>query len=182
MLPEFARKQGYTIIGEYKDEGISGATIEKRPDFKRLLLDIDKGLFNILIAYDVDRLTRSNNDLNDIFTIMNSCKKNGVIIQTHTGGQIDLNSFDGTIVAFIKLLTAGQQKKTFLERCKFGKYRKLSEGKWPFSHSPFGYKWDGKMFRKVPEEIEVFNKIKDMVLNEHLYVEQIAEGLNKEKL
>src|ERR1700675_2288565 len=45
----------------YDDGGLSGATME-RPALKRLMIDLNQGLIDVVVVYKVDRLTRSLGD------------------------------------------------------------------------------------------------------------------------
>jgi site-specific DNA recombinase len=56
----------------YRDEGKSGKSIEGRPEFKRLLSEIDK--YNIVIVSDLSRGFRSLKDCIDVIAILK--KKN----------------------------------------------------------------------------------------------------------
>jgi DNA invertase Pin-like site-specific DNA recombinase len=48
----------------YKDEGISGAkSREQRPGFDRVLTDASHGKYDVLMAWAIDRLSRSTMDL-----------------------------------------------------------------------------------------------------------------------
>ena len=59
-----ARAAGWTVIGVYADEGISGARGRAhRPAFDRLLRDAAQGKVDIVAAWSVDRLGRSLTDL-----------------------------------------------------------------------------------------------------------------------
>lgn len=51
---EFALKNGFTIINEYCDRAISGKT-DNRPSFQRLIKDSEKGQFEAVIMYTLDR-------------------------------------------------------------------------------------------------------------------------------
>lgn len=61
IIRQQAKNNGETIYKIYKDEGISGASIEKRDGLKTLLADIEKGGTGIsrLYVWDLSRLTRS---------------------------------------------------------------------------------------------------------------------------
>lgn len=68
----YAASQGWEIIEEkYDDNGFSGGNIQ-RPGLKKLLRDIEKGKIDCVIAYKVDRLSRS---LLDFERIMNKFDK-----------------------------------------------------------------------------------------------------------
>lgn len=59
MLRRYAKEQGFTVYDEYTDDGISGTTFE-RPDFKRMIRDIEDGKINIVLCKDLSRLGRNN--------------------------------------------------------------------------------------------------------------------------
>lgn len=63
-----------TIIGEYCDRAISGKT-DNRPNFQRLIKDSEKGQFEAVIMYTLDRFARNRYD-SAIYKA--KLKKNGV--------------------------------------------------------------------------------------------------------
>ena len=58
---EFARQNGYNVIGEYIDKAMSGRS-DKRPDFLRMIRDSERGLFEAVITWKMDRFTRNRYD------------------------------------------------------------------------------------------------------------------------
>lgn len=63
-LLSVARARGYEVVGTYIDHGISGAKgRDRRPEFDRLHKDAVRGKFDIVMAWAVDRLGRSLQDL-----------------------------------------------------------------------------------------------------------------------
>ena len=63
-LREVASRMGCEIIRVYKDHGISGAkSRNERPEFDRLLRDAAQRKFDVVMAWSVDRLGRSLQDL-----------------------------------------------------------------------------------------------------------------------
>lgn len=57
IVRDFCLKKGIQIYDYYVDDGYSGGNFD-RPSFKRLLLDIKKGLINCVITKDISRLGR----------------------------------------------------------------------------------------------------------------------------
>jgi len=55
---QFAEQKGWTIIGEYVDEGFSG-TNDRRPAFRRLLSDARRHRFDVVIVHKIDRFYRN---------------------------------------------------------------------------------------------------------------------------
>jgi DNA invertase Pin-like site-specific DNA recombinase len=63
-LRQVAERAGWQIVEEYVDHGISGAKgRDKRPAFDRLLKDATRRKFDLIMAWSVDRLGRSLQDL-----------------------------------------------------------------------------------------------------------------------
>jgi site-specific DNA recombinase len=56
-LEKFTERSGWTIQGRYIDEGWSGALLA-RPELDRLRDDAGRGLFDVVLVNDVDRLAR----------------------------------------------------------------------------------------------------------------------------
>lgn len=62
-IRSFAQREGYTIIREYCDHAKSGFRhTDKRTEFQRMLLDAEKGNFDTVLAWKVDRFGRSRED------------------------------------------------------------------------------------------------------------------------
>jgi DNA invertase Pin-like site-specific DNA recombinase len=63
-LRQVAERAGWQVVNEYVDQGISGAKgRDQRPEFDRLLKDATRRKFDIIMAWSVDRLGRSLQDL-----------------------------------------------------------------------------------------------------------------------
>ena len=58
LLRRFAEENQMMIVGEYVDDGWSGTNFE-RPDFKRMIQDIESGRINCVITKDLSRLGRN---------------------------------------------------------------------------------------------------------------------------
>lgn len=70
----FAERNGYNIIGEYVDKGISGRS-DDRPQFQQMIADSANKLFDFVLVYQLDRFSRSRDDSVIYKTIL---RKNGV--------------------------------------------------------------------------------------------------------
>ena len=70
-----ASKENWTLVDLYADEGISGTSAEKRPDFQRLLSDCRRGRVDKVLVKSVSRFARNTRDYMDnemILTFMMS--------------------------------------------------------------------------------------------------------------
>ena len=63
-LREIATRMGWSIMKVYRDEGVSGAKSRaERPAFNALWKDATRRRFDMVMAWSVDRLGRSLQDL-----------------------------------------------------------------------------------------------------------------------
>jgi len=58
---KFAEDHGYNIVGEYKDEAMTGRN-DLRPEFQRMIRDSEKGHFQGVLVYTLDRFSRDKYD------------------------------------------------------------------------------------------------------------------------
>lgn len=57
MLRAFAADHGWTVVGEYVDDGYSGTSF-RRPGLQRLLEDVETGQVDLVLTKDLSRLGR----------------------------------------------------------------------------------------------------------------------------
>ena len=79
---DFCNREGYTIVGRYIDRATSASKdIEKRSEFLRMIKDSEKGLFQGVVVYKLDRFARNRYDS---ATYKAKLKKNGVRVISAT--------------------------------------------------------------------------------------------------
>lgn len=61
-LTEYCAQKGWDVVRTYVDEGMSGKNTS-RPAFQQLIYDSGKRIFNILLVWRINRLSRKNADL-----------------------------------------------------------------------------------------------------------------------
>lgn len=61
-IEEFCKKNNYNIIHIYKDEAITGTSIEDREEFLRMIEDSKKKIFQFVIVHKFDRFARNRYD------------------------------------------------------------------------------------------------------------------------
>ena len=80
-LRAVAKRQGYEIVAELTDTGISGAKgRDKRPGLDKLLQGVTRRNFDKVMAWSVDRLGRS---LADLLAVCNELRAKGVDLYLH---------------------------------------------------------------------------------------------------
>ena len=92
----YTKKTGDTLVHLYADEGISGTKIRNRREFQRMLLDAEKGLFDMVVVKDISRFARNTVDL---LQSVRRLKELGIETQFLTANMTSMGnsefSFDG---------------------------------------------------------------------------------------
>ena len=58
LLTRVAKEKGFTNLFVFADDGVSGVTMD-RPDFKRMLAELEKGYIGAVLVKDMSRLGRN---------------------------------------------------------------------------------------------------------------------------
>jgi DNA invertase Pin-like site-specific DNA recombinase len=62
LCRDYAVRNGWTVVKTYADHAISGASIHGRAQYQRMIADAAKGLFDRILAEDIDRFSRNQAD------------------------------------------------------------------------------------------------------------------------
>ena len=57
ILQQYAKENRLRVVDEYVDDGWSGTNFD-RPDFKRMMNDVDSGKINCIVTKDLSRFGR----------------------------------------------------------------------------------------------------------------------------
>ena len=82
----FADREGIDIVASFEDAGASGVSSAHRPGFLDLLQAAQTGAFDVVICEGLDRLSRSQADILDIFEALRILD---VSVITLTDGRVD---------------------------------------------------------------------------------------------
>jgi len=69
-LEALCKYKGYEVYKVYKDAGKSAKDITHRPQFQQMLEDMKAGKINYIVAYKLDRVTRSVKDLETLISTL----------------------------------------------------------------------------------------------------------------
>jgi DNA invertase Pin-like site-specific DNA recombinase len=86
LCREHATRERWKITGTYHDAAISGASMILRPGIQSLLQDAQRGLFDVVLAEALDRISR---DQADVATLFKHLRFAGVSIVTLAEGEIN---------------------------------------------------------------------------------------------
>ena len=176
-LRQLCKYKGFEVFKVYKDAGISAKNMKNRPQFQQMIEDMKNGLINYIVAYKLDRVTRSVRDLEVLISTLEKyqcyliCDRDDVNTSTANGR------------FFVRMLTVLSQLEIEIvsERTKFGLNGAIKAGHIP-GKCPLGY------YRAPDKTLKIDNTTKDIVLRIfELYLEgksyqTIANILNQEKV
>ena len=69
-LLQLCKFKEYEVFKIYEDAGISAKDMAHRPAFQEMLADMKKGKINYIVAYKLDRVTRSVRDLEELIAVL----------------------------------------------------------------------------------------------------------------
>jgi DNA invertase Pin-like site-specific DNA recombinase len=125
-LRQVSERAGWEVVKVYKDHGISGAKgREKRPQFDALQCDANARQFDIVMAWSVDRLGRSLQDLVEFLANLHALK---IDLFLKTQG-IDTTTPGGKAMFQMMGVFAEFERSIIQERVRAGLRRAREEGK-----------------------------------------------------
>ena len=100
ILEKFCKENGFSVRGVYVDDGYSGLNFD-RPDFQRMIGDIEDGKINLVITKDLSRFGRDYIQTG-YYTEVYFVQKSVRYIAVNDG--IDTNRDDNDIAPFKNIL------------------------------------------------------------------------------
>jgi site-specific DNA recombinase len=158
-----ARQAGWTLDDRhiYTDDRVSGALFANRAEFSRLMRDAAAGAFGAVVFFDIDRFGR---DGRKTMEALNTLADLGVEAWDYsTGQQVDLNSFEGETLTFLKARFAQQYREQVRKHTREAMRRKAEQSR-VTGGTVFGYDnrriGKGHVERTInPDEAKVVREI-----------------------
>jgi len=125
----------YEVYKVYTDAGISGKSTDNRPAYQQMIKDMKKGKFNSIMAFKMDRISRSIIDFEEFF---NEIKKYNCGIE-FLCENIDTNGAAGMMFARILGIFAQFERELIQERTLVGVESAVNKGHFG-GKPPLGYK------------------------------------------
>ncbi len=140
-LLEYAKKNNYSVVDVYADEGITARkSYKKRKEFMRLISDVETGKIDLILFIKLDRWFRSVADYHKIQEVLEA---NNVGWRATTE-QYDTTTAGGRLYVNIRLAVAQDEADRTSERIKFVFERKVAENEIISGTIPLGYRVENK--------------------------------------
>lgn len=135
ILSDYAEKRGWRTVDFYIDDGYSGTNFD-RPDFRRLLRDIENGRINCVITKDLSRLGR-NYSMTGYYTDEYFPEQNVRYIAINDG--VDTKGDNNDFAAFHNVINEYYPKE-ISKKVRQVKRTNAEKGMFMGSRAPYGYK------------------------------------------
>lgn len=166
-----ATRLGWDVTEVYVDNDLSAYSGKPRPEYRRLLADLQAGKAAAVLAWHTDRLHRSPTELEEYISI---CDPRGIVTHTVKAGPLDLSTPSGRMVARQLGAVARFESEHKADRLKTKHLVLAKEGKSTGGgYRPYGYRriYDRpepphRLVREeiVPEEAEIIRECARRVL------------------
>ena len=145
-----ALERGWITVREYVDDSISAfKRSKKRPGYDQMVADYKGGLFDAIVVWDLDRLTRQPRQLEDW---IEAAEERGLKLVT-ANGEADLTVDAGRMFARIKAAVARQESERKSARQTAAAKQRAEKGRPPLGTRLTGYTVDGKIIETEAEVI-----------------------------
>ncbi len=160
---KLARDRGWDVAQEFIDNSISASRFSRkaRPEYGRMLEEIEAGRVGRVIAWHEDRLYRQPRELEDIFRILDQHGAGWLDVVTHEAGIVDFDSPDGIWKARMGVAMAAHESDHKSRRVAAQRAQDRERGRPQGAPRAFG--WRNRM-TPDPEESQMILEAVDHVL------------------
>ena len=153
---EFANTQGWSIIKEFSEKGVSGFKVsaKDRDAIQEIQHDAAQGMFDILLVFMFDRIGRKEDETP---FVVEWFVKNGIEVWSAQEGQQRFDNHVDKLMNYIRYWQAsGESIKTSI-RTKTRLGQIVQEGRFRGGSAPYGYKLEkqGRFNKKNHELYEI---------------------------
>jgi site-specific DNA recombinase len=144
---ELAERLGWLVVDRYVDNDVSAYRGKPRPEYRRLIADIQSGLVAGVVVYNLDRLHRQPRELEEFIDV---CREAGIEDRLAScQGHVDLATHHGVLTARMLGAVAAMESDDKSRRIRRKAQELAAAGKVSGGGSrPFGYEADKQTVRE----------------------------------
>lgn len=148
-----AERKGWQVVELYVDNDVSASSNKERPEYTRMLSDLEAGTISAVVVYAIDRLTRRPMELE---TFIDLAERLHVAL-ANVAGEIDLATPMGQAQARMMGLVARLEAQNIAKRVRDQKLQRAMQGiPHKGRHRLYGYDKD---WQPVRAEADVVNEM-----------------------
>ena len=168
---------GWELVDIYADEGITGTSLEKRDEFKRMLQDCRAGKITRILVKSVSRFARNTLEL---IETTRELKDLGVVVVFEEQG-IDTAQMLGEMQLTLLAMVAQEESASISKNVRWSYQKRMENGEFVTNYAPFGYRLEQGVLYPEPSEARVVKVIFSLFLSGRGAL-SIAKELNQNQI
>ena len=166
----------WEMVDIYADEGITGTSVEKREDFRRMMRDCRKGKIDRILVKSISRFARNTKDC---LAAVRELKELGISVLFEEQG-IDTARVSSEMVTAIMASLAQKGSESISGNTRMGIQWRMESGHFRISNPPLGYNLEKGVLSTTKDGISVVKFIFDSYLAGQ-NSREISEKLNSQQ-
>ena len=136
---KYCAAKGWEIAGEYQEAGVSGYknSAYQRAAVQEIISAAHKKLFNILLVYTIDRLSRRDSELPMLLEEITKC---GISVWSVEDGEIRYSTSTDRLLAYLYGWKANGESERISQRITTIQRQMVAKGEYRGGAVPYGYK------------------------------------------
>lgn len=135
-MKKYCEARDWQVYKIYTDAGFSGGSLD-RPGLQEIIKDCEKDVFDMVLVYKLDRLSRKQKDV--LYLVEDVFDQHGIFFSSMTEN-FDTSTPFGKAILGILAVFAQLEREQIRERTMMGKQARAEEGRWHGgSTQPIGY-------------------------------------------
>ena len=177
LLKGLIRQKLFSPYLTAADEGITGTSLEKRDEFKRMLQDCRAGKITRILVKSVSRFARNTLEL---IETTRELKDLGVVVVFEEQG-IDTAQMLGEMQLTLLAMAAQEESASISKNVRWSYQKRMENGEFVTNYAPFGYRLEQGVLYPEPSEARVVKVIFSLFLSGRGAL-SIAKELNQNQI
>jgi site-specific DNA recombinase len=135
-ITAYCISQDWDLIDVYEDPGVTGATLD-RPAFNQMMMDAGNGVFDMILTYKIDRISRSLKNL--LILVEDTLKPLEIALKSVTESFIDTSSPEGMAMFQVLGTFSELERKQITRKLSDARIKKSDGGGYAGGYLPYGY-------------------------------------------
>lgn len=179
---KYVKDHGWTLVHEYIEPGVSAYSLsfEEREVLQQALVDAKSGMYDVLLVFKADRLSRNSMEYPIILKLFHIA---GVeVIAVAENRELIIDDQTQKLLRFVEGWQAETESLNTSIRVKAAMLELAKNGKWTGGKEPYGYRLSNKKGESLeinPEEAKVLREAVRLYLEEGMGAGRIAQHFNK---
>lgn len=128
--------ENWKLVDIYADEGITGTSIEKREDFKRMIHDCERGLIDRILVKSISRFARNTTECLETVRML---KAHGISVFFEKEN-IDTGKVSGEMLTAVFASLAQAESESISKNMRWSYQKRMESNNFLPGSQPFGYK------------------------------------------